>query len=124
MRLSFHLLLGFLSAAICPSLQAAAVYSTAGDSTFAISGPVTVAVGSAAGSIDLTGVSDAEYHAVYSVAGVFPATLHVDVAGSADAPPTFSAASTYESGHFFLIDNSPRRTETANFDTQMVCTAR
>ena len=100
-----RLLLAGVFAAVCPLLQGAATYDTYGFSSFSIGGPRSVVVGSAVDRRASQAIGFAAYDAEYSVDGVFPATLRVEVSGSADAPPTSTATSTYASGHIFGIAN-------------------
>lgn len=85
---------------------AAAVYVTEASSTFAV-GPGTVVIGSHFGTFDVIGSgASAHYLGSTTGAGVKPAVIEVKVDGSAVAPPTSFATSTFMSGHIFTIDNT------------------
>jgi hypothetical protein len=84
---------------------ATAMYSTTASSTFAIAAD-GVALGPVFTAKTEIGAGVAFFSGAQSVAGVFPATLSVAIAGSAAQPPNSLATSTYMSGHIFSIDNT------------------
>lgn len=96
---------GFCGAILlAPRAEAIVMYSTLVDSKFSIAADgVELGMPFDGSSVEIG--SGIAFYSGTATTFELPATLHVEVSGSAFAPPVSFASSTFMSGHVFTIDN-------------------
>jgi PEP-CTERM motif len=101
---------GLLVCVFCGSLlsasraEAGVMYSTLVDSKFSIAAD-SIELGMPFGGSSVASGNGIAYYFGSATTSAVSASLHVEVSGSAFAPPVSFASSTFMSGHVFTIDN-------------------